>query len=216
MCLEGSRQRSEKFDETYQACQVSIPGHSGRLFDLGNNVVGCSKSQATGRTTSRRQGTLCVHATKRKLTEAEVQQRRAGRPAVNPLELPTNPHESLIRLDNLSVTTQGTQVGVVASTTMHNVPNHSLYMWGLMVRDEDTKDILINEIYENQGFSTIPRKTINPVFFEEISLGPGNYFVQIRLYNVSPDMDLEKLKTKKMPQANISLTGYKKISIEPG
>lgn len=137
---------------------------------------------------------------------AQGRQRQAVRPATKVLlkrgqPPPALPGESVPvvltgqgTFDEMTVTPRQGGATVDAQVTISDSRGDRSYMWALIVRGVTggphgrVGDIISSFDYDNQVFSVLPGRAARPTFKEDLPLLPGTYFVELRLYEVSPGM----------------------------
>lgn len=86
-------------------------------------------------------------------------------------------------------------------------PDRPNFMWAVVIKDEAGDNILHSFPFRDQIFTVGAGKTKSPTFKDTFALGPGKYFVELRIYGVTPDTDHTTLVQTNYPHPGLMLSG---------
>jgi len=116
------------------------------------------------------------------------------------------------RLKKMDVVVNGQDATVTAIVGMMSQSRASL-LWSVVVRDNVT-NVSNHHMYDNQIFSVKDKGYVEPTFKDVFPLKPGSYRIEVRLYRVGPNPDLNKLKTDNdFAYANMVIKYFKDVTV---
>lgn len=100
-------------------------------------------------------------------------------------------------LKHFDVLVQGQDVFVNAEAGMRDTRIGIVYFWSLRVTDGTNRDIVLNRRdYTDQMFAMPAEREMSPTFEERLRFGPGDYQVEISLFQVPAVTNLTRLQDR--------------------
>lgn len=98
----------------------------------------------------------------------------------------------------LDVQMQGNVAIINAKAFIADRRAENQYVWSVRVfKDENSKDILFQKVYDHQIFELPETRQMNATFQDEIALPlrPGNYLMEVSAYKVTPRDGLKVVRS---------------------
>lgn len=117
-------------------------------------------------------------------------------------------------LKNLDITAQDQDVFVSASANMSDKRPGMFYFWSMRVTDGANRNAVLNERHYTDQIFRIPSDgELNPTFNERLRLLPGDYLVEVALFQVPVGSDLAKLKDADWIQQQLVFRVGRRVTI---
>lgn len=116
-------------------------------------------------------------------------------------------------LDGLTVTPlAGGRIAVALKATIEDSrPNKPSCLWTVLIKDKSSDQMVAEVNYTNQLFTVKSGEKAAPTFNETFPLPPGQYNVEVRLYEVHPSNDLKAMNKRGPIQSQILLAANKDV-----
>lgn len=105
--------------------------------------------------------------------------------------------------------------GIIVScdATISSLEERFKYIWSLEVLDYETRNPVFNKVYHKEAFDMGGRKTIRPTFSDAVELESGKYLVKVRLLDIHPGFDLDKLTDDRVVANKSVLIGVRTVTV---
>jgi hypothetical protein len=138
-------------------------------------------------------------------------------PAPVPRHKPGELYEASMNKKGLDVQVAGHDVQVMARVGIYESLPQSSYTWCLRLWTAGSKKdrVLLNEVYyHHQAFTlTYAQNVANPTFAERLTLEPGKYRIEVKLFSFPPDFDKSKLEPGVDSRSSSSMGGSQEITV---
>ena len=118
-----------------------------------------------------------------------------------------------VALGKMDVTARDGKVSVSAGVTARDSRQTYSYLWNVLITDIDMTHTIVNINYDRQLFSLQPGKSYQPTFNDKFSLEPGNYRVELRLFQVDANTNLQSLMNSRGHHEDLVVSGVRMITL---
>jgi hypothetical protein len=122
------------------------------------------------------------------------------------------------QMNQVKVQAAGDQVVIAAAAGIIDRRPDTAYVWWVRILDPKGKAVRFAKRYDSQAIWPRRGRELHPTFTDILrpSLPPGNYRVEVALYQIPPKTGLAGLDDPKVARSLVMMSGGEMITLESG